>query len=89
MVTEPKPPLKPENERQRGRNEKQIIKVVVEKRRFVDGFDQPAISGVEEASRQTERVERVTEYLHRRAVITRPVPVARRTFRQNTIMERK
>ena len=89
VVAQPEQPLKPENERQRGGDEKQIIEVIVKKRPRANGFNQPAIGGIEEASRQTKRVERVTECLHRRAVITRPAPIARSTFRLNTIMERK
>ena len=81
--------LKPEDERQRGGDEKHIIEMIVKKRPRANGFNQPAIGRIEEASRQTQRVERVTERLHRRAVITRPAPIARSTFRLNTIMVRK
>ena len=89
MVAQPEQPLKPEDERQRGGDEKHIIEVIVKKRPRANGFDQPAVGRIEEASRQTKRVERVTERLHRSAVITRPAPIARSTFRLNTIMVRK
>lgn len=89
VVAQLEPPLKPKNERQRGGNEKQIIEMMVKKRPRANGFNQPAIGAIEETSRQTQRVERVTECLHRRAVIASPVPIARSIFRLNTIMEGK
>ena len=89
VVAQIEPPLKPKNERQRGGNEKQIIEMMVQKRPRANGFNQPAIGGIEETGRQTQRVERVTECLHRRAVIARPVPIAKSIFRLNTIMEGK
>jgi hypothetical protein len=46
-------------------------------------LDQPAIESVESAGGETDRVKRVAETLHRRAVITRPAPIAKSPFRQN------
>ena len=89
VISESKPPLKPENKRQRGGNEKKIVEVLVEKRPRANRFNQPAIDGIEQAGRQAQGIETVTEGLHKRAVITSPAPIARSIFRQNTVMEGK
>ena len=88
-VSQSKPPLEPENKRQRSGNEKKIVEVLVKKGPRANGFNQPAIDGVEQAGRETQRVDPVTEGLHKRAVITSPAPIARSTFRQNTVMKEK
>jgi hypothetical protein len=87
VVSEPDPPLKPENKRKRGGNEKQIIEVFVKKWPCAYRFDQPAIDSIEGTSRQTQRVNYIAERPHKRAVITRPAPMARSALRQNTIMD--
>ena len=89
MVSKSQPALDAENYRQCGRDKKQVIKVVVEERPRAGGSDQPAIQNVETAGGETDRVDRVAEALHRRAVITRPAPIARSPFKQNKIIYKK
>jgi hypothetical protein len=86
-LSESNPSLKPKNGRKSGWNEEQIIEVLVEKRPRAERGDQPAIDGIEQTSRQAERIKQVTEWPHRSAVITKPAPVANSNFRQNAIME--
>ena len=51
MRSKSKLPMQPEKKWQSGGNEKQVIEVIVKKRPLADGFDQPAIDGIAEASR--------------------------------------
>ena len=43
MISKPRPSLKSEDERQRGRDEKDVVEVLVKDRPVEDGFDQPAV----------------------------------------------
>jgi hypothetical protein len=87
VVTSKSPPaLHAENDRQCGRDKKHVVKVLVEERPRTGGRDQPAIESIQSAGKETERVERVAESPHRRAVITKPAPIAKSPFRQNIII---
>ena len=61
MLSQSNPSLKPKNNRKRGRNEKQIIEVLVNKRPETDRLDQPAIDGIQKTSRPAQGIKRVTE----------------------------
>ena len=72
MFTQPEPTLEPKQERQRARNQQQIVEVTAEKVRMNVRLHQPAIQRIKNTGRQKKRIAPVGESFHNKAMIAVP-----------------
>jgi len=72
--------LYPEDDGQRGRDEQDIIKIVLHKPALPRMGQDPAIEGIPGAREQAKRIERIPEPIHNKAAMVKPNPSASRSF---------
>ena len=82
------PPFQPamdlQQRRQRARNQEQIIEPEPKEWEVREWFKAPPVQRVEPTTRQTKRIQRVTEFFHRSARMAKPKPNAKRIFNDST-----
>ena len=87
MSTPPEPAMHLEKRWERTGNKKTIVEPKPKEREVRVRFEAPAIQRVKGATRQAERVERVTKSLHSSARIRNPKPSARPSFNEKTSIQ--
>ncbi len=79
-------PLDPQHYRQSRRNQEQIIKVAMQKRRREQRLEQPAIQRIGCRRAKKQPIVQIPEAAHNNAHMTKPVATARSVFKSITIM---